>query len=477
MKRFPALAAIPVILFLAGPAVKADEMSFSDAFRSMLDSNEELQASAAEVDSRKYERRAAYGLFLPQVSINAMYTHLNDDITLDMSPIRDAIAKVSAPLYAVASSPVPHYTEAQLIAGMNQAGKWEKTLQEQDFWSLSASLKWPVWTGGKVIAANRAAEARVAEAGERYRYTRGKLTTELVERYFGYRLSLKVIDVRKEVLSGMEKHLAEAVAMEQSGMIARAERLHAEVAKSDAEREYRKSLRDACTTLTGLKNTLALNHDVQPSTPLFMIEKIEDVDHFRKAALVHNPVLLQVQANRNLAHQAYMKELSRYSPDIFLFGNKDIASGNRSLTSPEWYAGAGATMTLFDGMNRYHSLKAADSVEEKAGLMEHKVKSDIVALVEKCYNEMMKNREQLESLDSSMSFAREYLRVRDKAFQEGLATSTDLVDAQLNLSRVMIERLKSLYDFDVSLARLLEACGTSEQIDIYRNQGNAEVEF
>ena len=172
-----------------------------------------------------------------------------------------------------------------------------------------------------------------------------------------------------------------------------------------------------------------------------------------------------------------MKELSRYSPDIFLFGNKDLASGNRSLTSPEWYVGAGATMTLFDGMNRYHSLKAADSIEEKAGLMEHKIKSDIVTLVEKCYNEMMKNREQIESLDSSMSFAREYLRVRDKAFQEGLAASTDLVDAQLNLSGVKIERLKSLYDFDVSLARLLEVCGISEQIDIYRNQGNAEAEF
>jgi len=42
-----------------------------------------------------------------------------------------------------------------------------------------------------------------------------------------------------------------------------------------------------------------------------------------------------------------MKELSRYSPDIYVFGNRELAGRNRSMTSPEWYIGFGASMTLF----------------------------------------------------------------------------------------------------------------------------------
>ena len=482
MKRLSIPLLLPLIFCLINIPALAEQTSFTDALRIMLDSNEELHSAKAEVDSKRYERRAAYGLFFPQVSISTMYTHINDDITLDISPIREAMIALHTPTTVPAGVP---YTLEQyqaivqqtLRTNLNSGGNWQEMMQKQDFWSLSASLKWPVWTGGKIIAANNAAEARVEEASEKYRYTRGKLTTELVERYFGYRLSLKVVEVRKEVLDGMDKHLNEAVALEKSGMIAQAERLHAEVARSDADREYKKASRDADIALTGLRNTLALSYNLMPATPLFILAKLDDLDYFRKTALAHNPVLLQVAANRDLAHQAYMKELSRYSPDVFLFGNKELASKNRSLTTPEWYVGAGATMILFEGGNGYHSLKAADSMEERVSLMERKVKSDIAALVEKCYNEMMKNKEQLESLDSSLSFAKEYLRVRDKAFQEGLATSTDLVDAQLNLSKVKIERLKALYDFDVSLARLLEVCGISEQIDAYRNQGTSEVEF
>ena len=82
------------------------------------------------------------------------------------------------------------------------------------------------------------------------------------------------------------------------------------------------------------------------------------------------------------------------------------------------------------------------------------MKSDVQTLVEKSYNELMKDGEQLEAMETSIKFAEEYLRVRQKAFKEGFATSIDLVDAQLALSKVKIERLKALYEFDVSFARL-----------------------
>jgi len=471
---------VPIsILFLAAGFASAAELPFPDAMSEMLQSNDELKASKSEVTQKEYEKKAAFGLFFPSVNVTSMYTHLNDDITMDLSPIRDAIAAASAPGTTSALG-LPASSQPVVQAGiekqLNAAGSWNSMIQKQDFWMNAVSFRQPIWTGGKIIAANKAASARVDEATGKFFYTRNKLVTELVERYFGYRLLLKVVDVRKEVLDGMEQHLSEAVSLEKSGIISQAERLHAEVARSNADREYKKARRDADIAQTGLKDTLATEDPVRPATALFILDKVDELDYFKAQARARNPILQQIEANRILAKQSWMKELSRFSPDIFAFGTYDLPSYQKSEYVPNWFVGVGATMTVFEGFSGVNSMKAASAQRDRVDQMERKAFSGIEALVDKCYNEMMKSREQMTSLDSSLSFANEFLRVRQKAFQEGLATSTDLVDAQLNLSQVKIERLKALYEYDVALARLLEVCGISEQFETFRNAANAEVE-
>ena len=66
------------------------------------------------------------------------------------------------------------------------------------------------------------------------------------------------------------------------------------------------------------------------------------------------------------------------------------------------------------------------------------------------------------------------MRVRTRAFNEGFASSLDVVDAEMALSRVRIERLRAMYDFDVALASLLEVSGGSEKIDEYRMRSERE---
>ena len=41
----------------------------------------------------------------------------------------------------------------------------------------------------------------------------------------------------------------------------------------------------------------------------------------------------------------------------------------------------------------------------------------------------------------------------------GIATSTELIDAELDLAGVRTERLQNAYNYDLMLARLLEAAG------------------
>ncbi len=82
--------------------------------------------------------------------------------------------------------------------------------------------------------------------------------------------------------------------------------------------------------------------------------------------------------------------------------------------------------------------------------------------------------DEFESTKATLEFAEEYLRVRTRAFEEGLATSVEVIDAQLMMSKVKIAELSSAYSFDVALANLLEATGESNNFELYLTNQNTE---
>jgi outer membrane protein TolC len=84
--------------------------------------------------------------------------------------------------------------------------------------------------------------------------------------------------------------------------------------------------------------------------------------------------------------------------------------------------------------------------------------------------------EQLEELDKTLEFAQTYVDSRNKAFHEGLSTSTELVDANLLLAKVKIERLQALYNYDVTLATLLQVCGSPDMFLQYQASAQAITE-
>ena len=75
----------------------------------------------------------------------------------------------------------------------------------------------------------------------------------------------------------------------------------------------------------------------------------------------------------------------------------------------------------------------------------------------------------------SLNFAEEYLRMKNAAFKEGMASASDLIDAELNLAGVRAERLQAAYNFDLTLAQLLEAAGISDEFPAYARRMDARV--
>ncbi|MEF1172883.1 TolC family protein, partial [Vibrio sinaloensis] len=62
---------------------------------------------------------------------------------------------------------------------------------------------------------------------------------------------------------------------------------------------------------------------------------------------------------------------------------------------------------------------------------------------------------EVQGLESSIELAKENLKLRDKAFSQGLSTSTDVVDAQLYLASVQTQKAAASFNYLLSLSKLL----------------------
>ncbi len=436
-----------------------EEMSFSDALVKARESSEGLKAAREEIQQRKYEKAAAAGLFLPRAQLGMRYTHIDDPIIIDLNDIRGAMMRLHP---AVPSTMFPSF---------------ELTVQNDEFLKGNISAAWPVFTGGQIIAANRAADSLLTDAKEKQRSTESLLVSDLVRRYFGLLCARQISRVQGEVLEGMEQHLRDARSLEENGMISRGERLHAEVARAEADREYKRSVRDEELSQEALNIMLNTTEAVKPSTNLFLLKRLEPIDHFLEAAVERNPVLRQISAQKRAAHQSYMKEIGSMLPQISLFGQYELLRRDLTLLEPRWAVGVGLSLPIFEGGSRLNRIASARSIESRAASVRAQAGKDVELLVRKRYQEVNKSLEQFQMLETTLGSAEEYLRIRRRSFEEGYATSTDVVDARLALARVKVGRLAAALQFDVALAELLEACGISEEFENFRKHADMEVSF
>jgi len=313
----------------------------------------------------------------------------------------------------------------------------------------------------------RDAEAQTRQAEE------GVLRS-LVRAYFGLRLTLEEKAVRADVLAGLDRHVRDARRLEEEGLIAKVERLNAEVARAEADRQLKRAGHDVEIARAGLANVLAADAGPgDPVTPLFVVGDLDPVDRFREAALASHPALDRLAAQQALAGEAVAAQKGAFWPEVFAYGLYETRKADLSPIEPEWLAGVGARIELFDGGSRLKKLAAARAQQDRVSLLDRKLRRDLATLVEKQYREAEKAREQYAALETTRALADENLRARTRAFEEGLGTSLEVVDARLAQEKVRLERVAVAYAFVNALAELLEASGQGDRFEELRTRASA----
>jgi outer membrane protein TolC len=469
-------------------------LTFEEALGLTLQNNHLLKQSRNKTLQMEQEMKAAKGLHYPKISLSANYTYMSDNIELDLTPVRDAIT----PLYSALGhygkfSGVPNPDPAtngvmpylpddistsavrgKLLEGLNtiNSSSWIQTIQEKKFGMVNAGFVFPLYTGGKINSANKAARIKFEASEIESVQKASELSGELVERYFGLILTNQAVKVRQEVKAAMQNHFDDAQKLSAQGMIAKVEVLNAKVYLADADRELKKAEHQLEITNQSVLNTLAgdENSMINPVSQLFYLNKIEPIDFFRKNAIEKSPLLGQVNKQKELAQQGIKIERSSYLPSIAAVGTYDIVNTDLSPYLPKYLVGVGMQWSLFEGNARNAKLKAARFQELQAENFYDKASSDIRTAITKCYEELNMYLEQINELDAAMEFTTEYSAAREKAFSEGMATATQVADANLAVAKTKIDRLQAIYSWDVALSKLLYYSGMSDRFADYLNQ-------
>uniref|UniRef100_UPI0039A48963 TolC family protein n=1 Tax=Ornithobacterium rhinotracheale TaxID=28251 RepID=UPI0039A48963 len=449
MKKFKHILCT-LSLALGLPALHAQSLSLSQALNLMETKNGKLQGYQSQAQAAQFGIDAAKGLYFPQLTMSGKIIHMNDDLSLNLNKYKYAL-----------TSFIP-------ILKPEKLGDWRFPFQEADVMSLQADVKWPIFTGGKIKAANRAAKIKKELALAEVETVKSQLISEVSTRYFQVQLAQEAVKVRKQAQEAAQKHFYDAEQLEKNGMIAPAEKMMAETAVADANRELHGAEKDVTLAQTALWGALNTEPSAQElSTPLFEVVLLNDLAYYQKQAQQNYPEIAKARLKKQLAEQDVALKKSKFMPDIALVGSKYLLTENLPITEPDWYVGVGMQIDIFTGMKNRKEYAQSKAVSQSVDLLTQQAERDIQTLVKKQFTEIQKQQEQLQSLKKSLSFAEELLRVREKAFHEGFAKSTDVVDANLYLASIKMQKLQALFAMDKALAEMLETCGLSHTLNQY----------
>lgn len=497
-KKILGMAVLFIALF-AGNLQAQHPLTWQEALNITLGNNPALKQANYQVQEKQALKQAARSLYLPHADVSATYVRLSDDIHLDLTPVRDAITPLYGALgkYGVFSG-VPNPDPAtqqimpilpddlstsiirqKIVEGLQNVenGEWDQIIQKKEFATLQASVNWTLYAGGRIRTANRVAELQNQESEWKRKQVSADLTAELAQRYYGLNLALQAVKVREMVFDGMMRHLNDATRMHEQGLIAKAELLNAKVYASQAQRELVKAQRELETAREALRNTLGWQGSEipMPVSPLFYLDSLPPVTYFLEQARQKNPQLRQVELISNQAKAGERVSFAAFLPAVGIKGNYDIANKELSEKAPEWMVTAGLQWTLFDGNARMKKFQAAKMKTHQVEEAQKKAEADINTMIVKLYNECNMYLEQIHQIDNDLAFTDELVRVREKAFEEELASGTEVTDARLLQAKTRIERLQAMYGFDTTLARLFQFAGISEQFTNWQLSDKAKT--
>ena len=429
-----------LLLFLVIVQVLNASMSIDDAWHNVESRNDGLQAESNDVERAKLKTNSAKSMYLPSVSITGSYTHLSEAVNIDTSGVAQFAATLPFPL------PFPSQID----------------LTEQDIFLADLNVLWPLYTGGKIDAAQDIYAAQLSEAKAKEAMKKDAEFLKLIKYYYGVVVSQSLLATREEAQKALLLHYENAQKLRNQGQIANIELLNAEVKLDSARIESSKAKHKFEIATSALASITKSQKN--PSSKLFVNASIKTEEEYKRETQSNYAGLRVLDAKASQTEALVTIKEAGWHPEVLAFGNVNLYKDDSPImeTLPTWFAGVMIKIDLLKRKDRSEEIQIAELQREKVRHLRVQAVEDLTLLVEKTYKEMLSDYEEFNALNSSLKLAKENFRLREIAFREGLSTSVELVDAQMFLLGAQTKRLNAAYHFVQKISQLSVLSGNRE---------------
>jgi outer membrane protein len=334
------------------------------------------------------------------------------------------------------------------------------------------TFQWPIYTAGRTDALIRAAEAEVRAATEDVRTTRADLRLETVRAYWALVTATDAERVLQEAVGRADATVRDVRARFDSGLLPPNEVSSAEALRSRQQlqlieaQNQRRSVLEDLRRLTGVTGPIEPADLLVPSTTATVQTPPAPTPDTAPQATASERSERQALAQRIAAADERLLaiEASR-KPTIAVAASADYANPNprifprTDIWRHSWEVGVTANWTLWDG-GRVAAEAGEAAAAAAAGRQRLADLDGLIAVdIAQRRLDLDSARASLGAADEGVRSATEARRVVSERFAVGVATSTEVLDAQVALLQAELDRTRALASIKLAEARLERALG------------------
>jgi len=282
--------------------------------------------------------------------------------------------------------------------------------------------------------------------------------------YFDVLESEKMITVAQKEVESLESHVKVAESLYNEGVITKNDLLQGVVRLSDARQRLLTVKNQRSVNASRLNNILSrkLNSEVRlEDVPLNAIAAngfttIESAWETAEKKRIE-PAIIDKELRAADLEETVKK--SGYFPNFFAQAGYNYAENRYQLHEDNWSVLFGMNINLLSGGSTKAEVSKIRHRKQQLLEQRNKLVDDIKIEVEKYYLDMKNAAEKILTTKDAVSQAEENLRINRVRYEEGIGTSTDVVDAITLLTTAGTNYHRSGYEFKRAQAGLLYATG------------------
>lgn len=433
MKRFIVINILLTLSLLAQQQV----FTLEESIKTGLENSKNIKISQSELTSSKASVRETASNLLPKLSLSASYTRLSD-----VKPF-----EVTVPF-----SPTPITIQETLL---NQ-------------YNLKLSLQQPLFTGFRLTSLKSAAEYNTeAEKLEHHREINEE-AFRIQEAFWNYYKAEQVLKLVEDNVRRLEKHLADTKNFLNNGLATKNDLLRLEVRHSNAKlnlidaKNNVNILRTAFNKAIGipLNSETTLKADApSPASALY------NYDEILPEAMNSRDDLKAMRQRINAGEEQIDAVQSGWMPKVYAFGNFYYANPNPRIMPQEdefndtWDVGVALNWDLWDWGNTSAKTVQAEQAVIKTETSLAIMKEAVELEVYQNYLRLNAASDKVEVARLALQSAEENLRITGDKYDVQLSSSSDLIDAEVDLLNAQTELTNTLVDYEVARVRLEKSIG------------------